>query len=100
MQTFFFTKVKEMPFAGHGEACRGKRGYKFKKLPVESNLCIWLSGSIYKNMHQGKISATVVQVETSPVKFLLKFTSQLFQVLKPQICKDIIHLKEEIRSVQ
>lgn len=60
---------------GGGERCRGKKRYKFKKLLVESNLYIWLSGSIYKNTHQGQISTTLVQVETSPVKFLLKFIS-------------------------
>lgn len=80
---------------------QGKEGIqiKKKKKPVESNLCIWLSGSIYKNTHQGKISTTVVQVETSPVKFLLKFTSQLFKVLKPRICKDIVYLRKKKRSV-
>lgn len=59
---------------GCGGRCRGKKRYKFKKLLVESNLYIWLSGSIYKNTHQGQISTTLVQVETS-VKFLLKFIS-------------------------
>lgn len=47
-----------------------------------------------RNTHQGKISTTVGQVETSPAKFFLKLTSQLFKVLKSPICEDIVYLKK------